>query len=200
MINKLKIIVLILTFPGVTAANNIYFNIGNNHSSVPFKRFSKLIYSNFHPVYELGKTFDLKEKPNWTWFQTVNVGYFKHRFVQSAIMIYSENGINKKIVNGTSANVKLGAGYMHAFTAPEIVQQNAAGDYEIKSDYGRPQILLSLSFGIEQSIIKNVSNGPKISLSYQIRVQTPYVQSYVPLLPYNVLKFGLIFPLHDKKL
>jgi len=180
--------------------DDIYFKIGNNHAALPFARFSKLAYKNFHFSYELGKLFTLKENKRMEWFQTANIGYFKHKFVQSGILLYSENGYSRKITETLGVNGKLGLGYMHAFTATDIVKQNAQGDYEVKSDFGRPQAIFAFSLGVSRSLIKRVSNAPQITLDYQIRLQTPFVKAYVPLLPYNVLKVGLLFPLHDKNL
>lgn len=193
------ICVLVFVCISKVKGNDIYFKIGNNHSALPFARFSKLAYKNFHFSYELGKSFTLKQNEKGLWFQTANVGYFKHKFVQSGILLYSENGYQRNITEAFGINTKLGLGYMHAFTATAIVKQNSQGDYEVKADYGKPQAIFAFSLGVSRSLIKRVSNAPKITLDYQIRMQTPFVKSYVPLLPYNVLKIGLSFPLHDKK-
>ncbi len=194
-----RFLVLILFFTALFAyGDNVFFKIGNNHSAVPFSRFGKLLYKDFHTSYELGKSFTLKEKnQKFSWFQTANVGYFKHRFVQSGFLLYSENGYEKSITPALGINTKLGVGYYHMFTGPDIIEQNSQGVYEKKNDWGKPQAIFTFSLGITQSIIPAVNTAPKISLEYQIRIQTPFVKSYVPLLPYNILKLGVIFPLHD---
>lgn len=183
----------------ICQADDAYFKIGNNHSALPFSRFGKLAIKDFHLSYELGKSFTLKEKDQkYVWFQTANLGFFKHRFVQSGILLYSENGYEKFLKPSLGVNAKLGLGYYHMFTATDIIEQNSQGVYEKKNDWGRPQAIFTFSLGLTQSIIPAVNTAPKISLEYQIRMQTPFVKSYVPLLPYNALKIGFIFPLHDR--
>ncbi len=193
-------LLVITLLPMQNFANDMYFKIGNNHSALPFSRFSKLLYKDFHPVYEIGKSYTLNKSEKMEWFQTANIGYFRHKFVQTNLLFYSENGYSRKVTNSLYANAKLGLGYIHAFTAPDIIKQNADGTYEVKSDYGRPQVMFGLSLGFTYSLVKSVDNAPKLCVDYQTRMQTPYVKSYVPLLPYNVLKVGLLFPLHNKNL
>lgn len=196
---KVLVLIVLLVIAFESKADDYYFKVGNNHSAMPFSRFAKLGYADFHMSYELGKTFTLKEKDTkFQWFQTANLGYFKHRFVQSGILLYTENGYEHFIRPALGLNAKLGLGYYHMFTATDIIQQNSNGIYEKKRDFGRPQALFTFSLGLTQSIIPAVNTAPKISLEYQIRMQTPFVKSYVPLLPYNVLKLGVIFPIHDK--
>jgi len=198
MKRALLLLVLLITVSSLKA-DDVYFKIGNNHSALPFSRFGKLFYKDIHLSYELGKSYILKKKnEKYQWFQTANVGYFKHRFVQSGFLFYSENGYERAITRALGVNAKVGAGYYHMFTAPDIIEQNSQGVYEKKRDWGRPQAIFSFSLGLTQSIIPSVSTAPKISLEYQIRMQTPFVKSYVPLLPYNILKLGVIFPLHDR--
>lgn len=192
------VFVFILINTSSLKADEVYFKFGNSHSALPFSRFSKLLYQEFHTSYELGKRFTLKEKNKYQWFQTANLGYFRHKFVQSGILLYSENGIARTFKNTTFVNAKLGLGYYHMFTGTEITKQNSNGAYEIKRDWGRPQALITLGFAVERSLVKNVSSAPKVILDYQIRMQTPFVKSYVPLLPYNSLKIGISFPLHNK--
>jgi hypothetical protein len=196
MRNFLLILFIHLSF--LSKADEYYLNIGNNHSAFPFSRFSKLAYQNFHMSYEIGKRFELRENDKRTWSQTASIGYFNHKFVQSGIWIYGENEYHKFIKPHLSLNAGVGAGYYHMFTSTPITQQGANGQLEIKRDFGRPQALFGISLGITRSILKEVNSAPKIGLQYQIRMQTPFVKSYVPLLPYNALKLSLIFPIHNK--
>jgi hypothetical protein len=190
--------IMVLSVSSSLAADDYYFKIGNNHSALPFSRFAKLAYKDFHVSYELGKSFTLKETKKYEWFQTANLGYFKHKFVQSGILLYSENGYERLVRPSLGLNAKLGAGYYHMFTATDIIEQNSNGVYEKKKDFGRPQAIFSFSIGLTKSIIPAVNTAPKLTIDYQIRMQTPFVKSYVPLLPYNVLKIGFIIPIHDK--
>ena len=192
------VFILILLFSGNLKADEYFFNVGNNHSAFPFSRFSKLAYKDFNMSFELGKRYHLRKSLKRTWSQTASIAYFRHKFVQSGIWLYGENEYHKYIRPHFSFHAGLGLGYNHMFTGTTITQQGADGLLEVKKDFGRPQAIFGASLGATRSLIKDVNSAPKIGLLYQIRMQTPFVKSYVPLLPYNALKISLIFPIHNK--
>jgi len=38
------------------------------------------------------------------------------------------------------------------------------------------------------------SNSPAVFLQYTQRVQAPFINSYVPILPYNTMALGFVMP------
>ncbi len=195
---KTGLLLICLMMGSLLQADGVYFKLGNSHAAFPFSRFGKLLYRDFHMNYEIGKSFTLKSGPKYEWFQTANLGFVRHKFVQSVILLYSENGYQRKLSSSVDVNTKLGLGYYHMFTGTERVEQNSNGDYEVKRDWGRPQAIITFSIGLTRSLVKNVNTAPKILIDYQLRLQTPYISPYVPLLPYNTLKVGMLFTLHDR--
>lgn len=194
---KLFFAILLITLSTSAEADEYFLNIGNNHSAFPFSRLSQLAYKNFHLSYEVGKRFELRENDKRTWSQTASLGYFNHRFVQSGIWLYGENEYFKFLRPHLSVHAGAGLGYYHMFTATPVTQQGSNGTLEIKRDWGRPQVIFGMTLGITRSLLKELNNAPKLGLYYQLRMQTPFISSYVPLLPYNALKISLVFPVHN---
>ena len=52
------------------------------------------------------------------------------------------------------------------------------------------QFIASFTIGAEFVINPSAQNLLQVFMNYQQRLQTPFVKSYVPLLPYNNLSLG----------
>jgi hypothetical protein len=68
------------------------------------------------------------------------------------------------------------------------------GTYKNAKGIGRGQALILLSTGAEYVLSKS-NMTPSVFLHYRQQLQTPFINSYVPLLPYNGLALGLSFPI-----
>jgi len=165
------------------------------HTAFPFGRFSKLFTKEFHPGFEIGTGFNWKTKAKHDWFQTFEFGYSYHRFVQHSLALYSEAGYRYKFLKKFSAEAKLGGGYLHAVPVGKIFKLKDDGTYEKKSNLGRPQAMAGFSLCVSKKI--SIS-GPAIFLEYQQRIQLPFIKSYVPLLPSNMLMVGVTIPVKSK--
>jgi hypothetical protein len=183
--------------------NNISIAFTNSQSAMPFGSFHQLFTGNYHPGFEISTGFDWKVKDKHDWIQSFSLGYSYHRWVQHSIVLYTELGYRYKFPGGFSAEARLGGGYMRAIIATEAFSDGVEdGKQYSKIISGRSQGIASLSFGINKKIQKPI--GCTFFLQYQQRIQTPFIQSYVPLLPYNIIKFGVMIPLknshHNKRL
>ena len=165
------------------------------HTNFPFGSFSNLFSKEFHPGFEIGTGFDWKTKTKHDWFQTFKFGYSYHRFVQHTLVLYSEWGYRYKFLKTFSAEAKLGGGYLQAIPVGNIYKLKEDGTYEKKNGLGRPQVMASFELGLRKRIS---SSGTNIFLDYQQRLQLPFIKSYVPLLPSNILMIGLSIPLKSK--
>jgi hypothetical protein len=165
------------------------------HTDFPFGSFSNLFTKDFHPGIEIGTGFNWKTKSKHDWFQTFNLGYSYHRFVQHTLPLYTEFGYRYKFYKTFSAEAALGAGYLQAISAEKIFELQDDGTYKRKTNLGRPQEMASLDVGVGKIIS---SSGSKIFLHYQQRLQFPFIKSYVPLLPANILMLGVQFPFRSK--
>jgi len=173
--------------------NNIGLAFTNSQSAMPFGTFCKLFTGNYHPGVEISTGFDWKIKNKHDWIQTFNLGYSYHRWVQHSIVLYTELGYRYKFPAGFSAETRLGCGYMRAILATEAFSDGVEeGKQYSKITSGRSQGIASLSFAINKKIKKPF--GCMLFLHYQQRIQTPFIQSYVPLLPYNIIKTGVTIP------
>ena len=161
------------------------------HTDFPFGSFSELFTKEFHPGIEIGTGFNWKTKQNHDWFQTIKVGYSYQRFVQHTIPLYTEFGYRYKFFKTFSAEASVGAGYLHAISAEPIFVLQDDGSYEKKPNLGKPQAMGTVSFAIDKKIS---SPGANVFLNYQQRIQFPFIKSYVPLLPANIIMLGIRFP------
>lgn len=171
--------------------------VTNHHSAYPFSSFANLFKKEFHPGVEFGYGFNWKTAPKHDWYQTFKAGYFYHRFVQHAIPLSTQLGYRYKL-NPFQLSAALGAGYLHSIPATAVLQLSDDGTYEKAKGIGRGQALFNFTLGAQYIIYKQKQRPISIFLDYQQQVQTPFIQSYVPLLPYNSIAFGISVPLNPK--
>src|SRR5688572_17604307 len=177
--------------------NEVSIAFSNSQPAMPFGKFSTLFTGNFHPGVELSTGFNWKTKPKHDWTQTFSFGYSYHRWVQHSIVLYTETGYRYKLPAGFSVDGKLGVGYMRAIIATESFSDGVEdGKQYVKISSGRSQTVASLSFGISKKI--KAPSGCRFFMHYQQRIQTPFINSYVPLLPYNIIKIGVAVPINHK--
>jgi hypothetical protein len=175
------------------SGKEVSFAITNSHSAYPFSSFSKLFTGPFHPGMEAGYSFNWKTRKKHDWYQSFRIGLFHHRFVQTAIPLYTQVGYRLTRFRRVQINGALGAGYLHSISATTVLKQNNNGEYEEAKSIGRPQALVNLSFGARYSFKEGVA--PSVFVAYTQQLQTPFIKSYVPLLPYNSIALGFSMPL-----
>jgi len=161
------------------------------HTAYPFGSFSSLFYKEFHPGFEIGTGFNWITKEKHDWFQTFEFGYSYHRFIQHSIALYSEFGYRYKFLKTFSAEAKFGAGYLHAIPDSKIYVLKDDGVYQKKTNLGHPQAMVGFSLGINKKVS---AAGIVAFLEYKQRLQLPFINSYVPILPSNMLMIGVKVP------
>jgi hypothetical protein len=193
-------ILLLLSLPGYAQRNRqISIAFLNTGSAYPFAQFSKLVTKLQHPGVELGYGFNWKTKPKHDWFQEFKLSYFYHRFVQHGIPLYTDIGYRYKFSHAIRAQISCGAGYMQSIPATAKLKLGANGEYRKDNGIGRSQAIAVVNFSIGYTINSSVKNAPRIFLTYQQFLQTPFVKAYVPILPYNSLLIGCSFPFRSHK-
>ena len=163
------------------------------HTAFPFGNFSNLFTKEFHPGFEAGTGFNWKTREKHAWFQSFEAGYSYHRFVQHSLALYSEFGYRYKFSKSFSADAKIGTGYLHTIPVGKIFKLQDDGTYKKKTNLGRPQAMAAFTVGIN----KKFASGFGLFMNYQQRVQLPFIKSYVPLLPSNMILIGTIIPFHN---
>ena len=173
--------------------DHISISFTNSHTSMPFGKFVSLLTDEFHPGFEVGTGISWKNWARHDLFQEFKFGYSYHRWVQHSLVFYTEFGYRYKFPKGFGATAKLGGGYMRAIVANQVFADGPDnGEQYGKITSGRSQAIVTGSIGISQTFQK-----PRCTLflEYQQRLQTPFIQSYVPMLPYNIIMVGFRIPL-----
>lgn len=165
----------------------------NSHTALPFGSFSKLFSGPIHPGIEAGTEITWSEKKKHDWFQSFRIGYTYHRLVQHSIVLYTEFGYRYKLPYGFAASIKLGGGYMKAIVANQVFADGQGSQVQYsKAAFGRSQANIMTTLSIAKEIGQN---GFKAYLEYQQRLQTPFIQAYVDILPYNIILAGISIPI-----
>jgi hypothetical protein len=162
----------------------------NNHSAYPFSSFSKLVSGEWHPGFEMGTGFNWSDRKKHDWYQEIKLGYFNHQFVQHGIPLYTNFGYRYKFTKHWDAQAGLGAGMLLSIPDHKRYKLNGEGNYEAQNKV-RLQGMFVFNIGAGYKFNLDKMHPLEAFLTYQQRIQTPYVPSYVPLLPYNSLMIGM---------
>ncbi len=163
--------------------------VSNNHSAIPFASFSRLAYKDFNPGFSFGPSKNIFHSKHV--FLGLRLHYFHLQKVQHCVAFAGEAGYKIELPAGFSFQPNLGAGVMQAFPEGKLFKLNSEGEYVRKRNLGRTQILLLLNERLEKKI---TSKGLTAFLAYQQILQAPFINEYVPLLPFNSLLIGISIP------
>ncbi|MBX2965294.1 MAG: hypothetical protein KF845_04050 [Cyclobacteriaceae bacterium] len=160
---------------------------GNAVTALPFAGAPQLFYTNYHTYTTVGARLVWKEKNKHAWEQSLHAGYLYHRFVQHGIPVFTEIIYRQNLGKSFEARAHLGGGYLHSIPAVDRFELNSNGEYEKIKSIGRAQGMIKFSI----SGAYKVSSDINVLLNYGVLLQTPFVKSYVPLLPYNTFQVGV---------
>ena len=163
-------------------------------TAMPFNKFSALFSNPYHPGAEMALGKVLSNKELHQWFAEIKLAYFYHRFVQHVIPLYANIGYRHKVVSHLFANLSLGAGYLHSIPAVSKYKLNNDGDYDNNIGIGRAQATIVFSAGLQYNIVSDKKKPLRVFVNYQQLLQMPFINAYVPLLPYNSLQAGVSWP------
>jgi hypothetical protein len=164
---------------------------GNIGAALPFVGISDVLTEIYRPYMEVGYALKLnRAEKNHFWLEG-RVGYFNHRFVQQVIPIMLEGSYERNIKENIRVFAGLGLGYLHAFPHEGRFELNEQGEYERVGGLGRAQFGANMSLGARYIL----SDTWSISGSYRALLQMPFVNTYVPLLPYGIVQLGLHYTL-----
>ena len=195
------ILIFCLVFLSATAqpTRELGVALTNNNSAFPFSKFGGLFQPPFHPGIELSYGFNWKTKPKHDWYQQVKLGYFYHRFVQHGIELYTNVGYRYKFSSRFYAEAAIGAGYLQSVPATAKLKLDDNGEYKDNKGVGRAQAMVVFNIGAGYVIHPASQRPVSVFATYQQFIQTPFVKSYVPLLPYNSLMIGAKITLKNKQ-
>ncbi len=196
------IISIFFVVPDITSAQKnkeISIAFINLQTAYPFSKFGNLVTGIEHPGVEMGYGFNWKNKRKHDWYQEIKFGYFYHRYVQHAFTFYTDVGYRYKFSPGWTVQVAIGAGYLHSIPATAKIKLDNDGEYKNTKGLGRAQVLGALNLSAGYTMHPSGVRPAKIFATYELFFQTPFVKSYVPLLPYNSLSIGFSIPLQPHK-
>lgn len=194
-------VLLILTFIPLLAlpqVKSIPFNLTffDESTAIPFTKF---FTSPVHPGIQIGTEFNYKEKSYTRLFQTANLCYFYHNYLNQGFALYSEVGYEYRLKTGFSFTGLLGLGYMHTFNNAEEFTFNN-GSYLKNTDKGNARIFPSFSLDFGYYFFKDKQNSPKVFIRYQSWVEYPYSPPDIPVMTHINLHLGakFYFPFNSK--
>ncbi|PSR09069.1 MAG: hypothetical protein C7N36_20880 [Bacteroidetes bacterium] len=170
------------------------FSVFNAGTLLPGNGTLGIFTTPVHPGLSVGMEFRYNRDTLKQWFQTATVGVLYHRYVQTAIQLYSETGFRRFIWSGLSAELRLGGGYLHAIPAVDVFEQRANGTYRRQQTLGRAQAMVGGTFGLGYTL-RHAAVPLRFTLDYHFYLQLPFVRQYVPLLPVTTLHVGVAAPL-----
>lgn len=147
-----------------------------------------------HPGLSAGTEFGYRQGRHGRLFQSAVIQYQYHRYVQHTFAAYSELGYRYALRWPLNLEARLGAGYLHAIPAAQVFRPDQ-GRYQRKRSWGRPQLMAGVALGVGVRL----PHAWTALLQYQFYIQTPFVRSYVPVLPNTALHAGVQFPLLQRK-
>ena len=168
--------------------------VTNHNTAKPFSKFSSLFGGVVHPGIRASYGFNWQTKPKHDWVQQFHVGYFFHRFVQHAIPLYTDLGYKYKFSKSFSATAAIGAGYMHSIPATAVLESNDEGVYISAKGIGRAQAIATFTLEARYQFKSATPRPMSLFINYQQQLQAPFIDSYVPILPYNGVALGLSIP------
>ena len=171
----------------------ISISVLNNATMLPPASLTAVFNQPLHPGITASYEFGWKETDKHKWFQNAGISYMYHRFVYQAILLNTQAGYRWKI-NNFSIEGYLQAGYMHAFYLTDRAVFESDGTYTYKMGFGKPQFIIGAGLGFGYNF-GDENRIRRIFLNYDVRLQMPFVKSYVTLLPNGALSLGMQFNL-----
>jgi len=166
-------------------------SVFNNATMLPPASFTAVFNQPLHPGLTASYEFGWKEKAYSKWFQNASIGFFRQRYVYQALLLYSQAGY-RRYLGHLSVEGSLHMGYMHAFLLTDRAVKKDDGTYEYRRGFGKPQFITGAGIGLGYNLGKGES-GRRIIFNYDVRLQMPFVKSYVTLLPNGIVSAGMQF-------
>ena len=163
----------------------------NTQTDIPFGKFAGLFKDALHPGLEFRFGKNISTKKNHDWFREWRLAYFYHRYVQSGIPLYFDMGYRRHFIRHFEAETSIGAGVMRSIPGTQVFNQNDVGEWHALKLKGRWQLIATYEIGIGYTLNPQASRPLQIFSVYQQRIQFPFVNSYIPLLPYNSFMIGV---------
>lgn len=162
----------------------------NNATMMPLPSLVAITNQPIHPGFLISSEFGWKERKKHKWFQDINLGYMYHRLAFQSILLYTKAGFRQEFCR-FNADASLQAGYMHSFMLTDRLVRQDDGSYKSETGWGKPQFITGAGLAVGYNFGKEKIR--RIFLSYDFKIQMPFVKSYVTFLPNGSLGVGFQF-------
>lgn len=148
-----------------------------------------------NPVFRNINTFALGGKKVITgkWFQNVGLAYYYHENVNHAFA-YTTRGGYRRYLGKFSIEAAIHAGLLHALPLTGRSIQNTDGSWKTQAGFGRIYLIGGAGAGIGYDAGYHY-NVRRIYLNYDYRMQLPFSDGFMKILPNGLLSLGLQFTL-----
>lgn len=151
-------------------------------------------YLPYHPGFEAGATFFQKEKNKNLHSLSGKLGFYYHEKLETGIYLGAEYQYSLQLFNEkVSFDLPIGLGYIHTFYPGELYEQDANGDFQTVTQFGRPHLYVNLGIGATYT----GSNRFQPFIRQELMVVTPFANG-IPVIPHSFLKIGLQIKLGKK--
>jgi hypothetical protein len=174
----------------VQAQEQLSISLFNHATTLPPKGFAGPL----HPGIDIGISTHLKPKENTLSFYHWKLGYYYHRLVHQGIQVYGEYHKQYTVLKPFGLGWSGGLGYLHTFELHEKFILGGDGTYRRTGRLGKPHAQASLAV---QLFGRWGYCAP--FAEYRVRLVSPFVNKYVPLLPSTSLHIGAYFNLKTIK-
>lgn len=185
MIKILSSLLIFLTFIVSGYSQRLeHFSVAATSEAVGFPFTNYLPY---HPGIEIKGCLKKVDKSKSYRYLNANLGFFYHKRVETAFYLGGEYQYTHKLFNeNVGLDIPIGLGYMHTFYPGEVYVQTDEGDFEKKTQFGRPHFYLNLGIGV--SYIGDSRIQPFIR--QELFVETFFANG-LPVIPHSLLKIGV---------
>jgi hypothetical protein len=180
-------------------AQNLGVKISQNSTAYPITGAIGMFKAPLHPGLQLAYEIKLNKNEKSQLLNESNLGFFYHRFFQTAVFLNDVIKFNYAFKPQFSAFAGVGAGYLHSIYQYSIFKINDSGSYEeINKLRGRSQFMGVFSLGVSYGFKHDNPDAIRATIEFGSFVHGTFAKSYVPLVPYNCLQVGLHLKLKSK--
>jgi len=169
-------------------------SILNNATMLPPASLTAAFNQPIHPGLVINSEFGWKENAKGKWFQNASLGYIYHQLANQSFLLFTQAGY-RKYIGKFSLEASLQTGYMNCFSLVDRIVLNENGQYEASKGWGKSQFVLGAGTSIGFTP-KSTGRLKRVFLAYDIRMQMPFVKSYVTILPNGALSLGCQFTIN----
>jgi len=147
----------------------INVSLGTHSLTVPW--YPGPVAVRLNPALLVGAERTLKSGRSARYYQTANLGFFRHYWWMSGVSLDTELGVSRSLTRGIHADLRLGVGYLHYFWRRETLELRN-GKYVEVADWGRPSLLvpLTITLGYRGSVERPLAVAPFVFARWAAQV------------------------------